>query len=462
MDDSRKRSRSDLAAAVRAGIGPHLSPGARLTLALSGGLDSIVLLDLLAPLAAPLDFRLDALHVHHGLSPAADAWAAHAVAAAAHHGVPCAVERVDLGPYRALGVEGAARAARYAAYARTGSDLVALAHHRDDQAETLLVQLVRGGGVAGLAGMPMARALRGGSPTILRPLLGARRAALLAHARARGLDWVEDESNADPLRTRSFIRQRIMPVLEQLRPGVVEALARSAAHAAEAAELADALAHLDAATCMRAGRLEVAPLLALPAVRARNVLRYHVAADFGAAVERAALEELLRQLRSARPDAAIAVALGAVTARRYGGELWIEPQAHPSPPSPAFRAVWTGEPCWPLPALGGCLRFEAARGEGLAAAALEAGVEVRVRAGGERLRLRLDGPRRALKDLLQEARVPPWERGRLPLVYCGGELAWAARVGADARFAASGTQPGYLLQWQPDARRSGQAAPLPL
>lgn len=451
MDATAKPPRSDLVDLARAGLAPHLVPGARVALGLSGGLDSVVLLDLLASLRDALDFRLEALHVHHGLSPAADRWAEHAVRAARGYGVACSVERVDCARHRGLGLEGAARAARYAAFARSGCELVALAHHRDDQAETLLVQLVRGAGVAGLAAMPEARALGARGPRIVRPLLAARRAALLRHARSRGLVWCEDESNADPARVRSFVRCRVMPALAEVRPGVVEALARSARHAAEAAELVDVLARLDAAPCLHAGRLRIAPLLALGLARARNVLRWHVAARAGTAVEGRALDELLRQLASPRPDATVEVVLAAgLRARRHAGELWLETSGRVDPPVD-FRARWGGEPEWMLPALGGSLRFEADADGGLVPAVVAQGVEVRLRRGGERLQVRTGGPRRALKSLFQEAGVPFWQRRHLPLVYCGGELAWVAAVGADARFRTGPGERGWRVTWHPDA-----------
>jgi tRNA(Ile)-lysidine synthase len=447
MDASGKRPRSDLLAEVRARLGPHLAAGARLTVGLSGGLDSVVLLDLLARLRASLDFTLDALHVHHGLSASADRWAEHAASVAAAQGVACRVERADCSRHRRLGLEGAARAARYQAYARCRSDVVALAHHCDDQAETLLVQLVRGASVAGLAAMPDARRLGARGPLVVRPLLGVRRTVLLEHAREHGLRWVEDDSNADPLRTRSFLRHRVLPVLASLRPGVVEALARSARQAAEASELVDALAEIDAAACLRGDRLVIARLLELPHARARNVLRWHVAAQVGTAVEGAPVDELLRQLASPRPDATLEVVLGAeARARRYAGELWLEVAPPPDPP-PDFVARWEGARDWALPALGGRLRFETGAREGLSCEALERGAEVRLRRGGERLQVRAGGPRRALKDLLQEAQVPPWERGRLPLLYCGGELAWVARIGMDVRFAAPPGARACGLTW---------------
>src|SRR5512134_1633070 len=176
MASSRKRRSSDLVARVGSELARHVPRGARLTLALSGGVDSIALLDILAAAAPRHPFTLDCLHVDHGISPNAPAWARFARAAAKGYGLHCGVKKADLVPHRALGLEGAARAARYALFAALRADFVVLAQHEDDQAETVLLQLVRGAGPAGLAGMPVLRVqrarARGPAPRLFRPLLG--------------------------------------------------------------------------------------------------------------------------------------------------------------------------------------------------------------------------------------------------------------------------------------------------
>ena len=250
MAGSRKRPRSELAERVAAELRRHVPSGAKLTLALSGGVDSIAALDILAGLAPSYSFALDCLHVNHRISPNAEAWARFARAAARRYDLKCTVRTVDIAPFRRLGVEGAARAARYAAFGRARTDFLALAQHRDDQAETVLLQLVRGAGVAGLAGMAPSRP--------------AGRRELEGYARQRGLQWVEDESNADERYARNFVRRRVMPLLADLNDAAAANLARSAAHLAEAHELARALAALDAGDAVRDSRLSAAALARLP------------------------------------------------------------------------------------------------------------------------------------------------------------------------------------------------------
>ncbi len=449
MAGSRKSRPSDLPERLRAALGRHVAPGARLTLALSGGVDSIAALDLLAALAPAYPYALDCLHVNHGISPNAAAWARFARAAARRYGLACAVKRVDLAPYRARGLEGAARAARYAAFARVRSDFVVLAQHQDDQAETVLLQLVRGAGVAGLAAMPVVRnhADRG-APKLLRPLAGASRAEIEAYARARGLAWVEDETNRDEARARNFVRQRVMPLLRELNPQAAAALARSAAHLAEANALLQALAELDATESARNGRFSVAALAGLARPRAKNALRWHLAAAGVDPPSSAQLEELLDQVLGARDDARVHIALAGGDVRRYRGEVWVV--AKRAAPARDFRARWAGEPRWRLPELGGMLRFTPARGEGLSRRALIDGpVEVRARRGGERLQPDAKRPRRALKHLLQEAQIPPWERAGLPLLFCGRRLAFVPGIGLDAGLRAKPGEAGLVVTWQP-------------
>ncbi|MCU0803490.1 MAG: tRNA lysidine(34) synthetase TilS [Burkholderiales bacterium] len=448
MASSRKSQSSDLVAVVRGVLAPRVARGARVVLGFSGGVDSTALLDALVALAPGVGFSLAALHVHHGISPKADDWAAHCVRVARRYGVPIAVERVDIAPFRRLGLEGAARAARYGIYARAPADFVLLAHHCDDQAETLLVQLVRGTGLAGLAGMPAIAPGAAGQPEILRPLLELTRLEIEAYAAERRLDWIEDESNADPARRRSFVRHRVMPALRELRADAAPALARSAGHVAEAMRLAEDLARIDEAAALDAGRLTVAGLAQLAEPRARNLLRFHLAQRSVPLPESRALAEMLRQLVTARGDRNVEFRLGAFCVRRYRGVLWIDKEAAATAPG-ALDIPWSGGEALHLPTLSGTLRVGAYEGEGIAASASVRGLRVRTRRGGERLRLHERSPRRALKDLLQESGVPPWRRGRLPLVFCGDDLAWAPGVGTAWEFRARPGEAGLLPHWEP-------------
>jgi tRNA(Ile)-lysidine synthase len=450
MASSRKRPPSDLAAGAAAELARHVPRGARLTLALSGGVDSVAALDILAGLAAAHPFALACLHVNHQISPNAGAWARFARARARAYGLRCTVKTVDLAPFRRLGVEGAARAARYAAFARVRSDFLVLAQHRDDQAETVLLQLVRGAGVAGLAGMASARPT--GGPTLLRPFLGVTRAELEAYARDRRLEWVEDESNADERYARNLLRRRVMPLLARVNAAAPANLARSAAHLAEAQELARALAALDAREATHGGRLSAAALARLTPARARNLLRWTIAGAGLGAPDAARLDEILRQLVGARVDAKVRIPLDGTEIRRYRDAVWLVPP-QVAPPE-AFRARWDGRPTWPLPELGGTLRFKATTGVGLAARALGGRpVEVRLRAGGERFQPDGRRPRRMLKTLLQESGIPPWERERLPLLYCGGKLVAVPGIGVAAGAAAIPGEPAWTVSWGLDGSK---------
>ncbi len=438
-DPAPSASRRALTERVAACLQRHFPAGGRLVVGYSGGLDSTVLLHVLAALRGPLGFTLSALHVHHGLSANADAWAAHCRRTCAGLEVPLRVERVAV-TRAGAGPEAAARAARYAAFAALDADGLALAHQRDDQAETVLLQLLRGGGPRGLAAMPEARALGSGGPRLIRPLLDMSRAELEAWGREHGLAWIEDESNRHTHLARNALRQEILPRLGQHFPDAVPALARAAAQFAEAAALLDALADLDAGA---PGELEVRHLAALPEARARNLLRRRLEAA-GASLSQDGLREALRQILTARADARLQALFGEVALYRYQGRVYFV-----RPPRAAGAVTgkrWRGEAALDLGAAG-TVRFEPAAGGGLRLGARP--VSVRFRAGGERFRPAAGRPRRALKDLLRESGVPPWQRDRIPLLYVGDRLAWVAAIGADVECLAGPGEDGWRVTWTP-------------
>lgn len=364
-------------------------------------MDSVVLLHALR--AHP---RLAAVHVHHGLSPNADAWSAFCRKLCKRLGVPFVVRRVGVHP-SGKGLEAAAREARYAAFKKVDCDVVVLAHHLDDQAETVLMNLLRGAGRRGASGMPARTRLDG--KALLRPLLGVPRAALAAYARRHGLDWVEDESNADETLTRNYLRRRVAPLLDARFPGWKSSLARAARHFAQ-----------EEAT-------------------AQDLLRQYLRARGLRAPSEAKLVEMLKQLVSG--GTRILVDHDGARLRVYRGEV-VRDQA-----AMAFTPiVWSGEAKLPIPALGGELRFRRARGQGIAAHLTP--LQVRLRAGGERLQPDPKRPRRTLKNLFQEAGVPSWERDRLPLLVSKGNLVWVAGLGVDAKYRAAKNQPGVLPEWR--------------
>ena len=270
-----------------------LPRGATIGVALSGGLDSSVLLALLARCAA--DRQLSAIHVHHGLSPHADAWATFCQDLCIALHVSLEVVRIAVPSKTGEGLEASARRLRYQAFEASSTDYIFLAHHANDQAETLLFNLMRGSGVRGAAGIPAV------TKRYLRPLLPFTRAELEACAKQLGLRWVDDESNEDVAFSRNFIRHKIVPVLETRFPAAVENLARSAEYFAEAQEMLDEVARQDLGAC-RDFPVPVSLLSALSAPRARNALRYLLALRGLQAPTSKRLEEVLRQFIEAAPD----------------------------------------------------------------------------------------------------------------------------------------------------------------
>ena len=425
-------------------LAPVLPAGSSILLGLSGGVDSVVLLHLLHRLSSIHSWRLRALHVHHGISPHADAWVAFCTDLCARHEIPLQVEHVDIAPLRGHGIEAAARKLRHAAFERQQADFIALAHHQDDQAETLLLQLLRGAGVRGVSAMPFIRR-RIGAPALLRPLLDVARSELLDYARQHNLQWVEDESNADDLYPRNFLRHRVLPLLEQRFPAYRGTLARSAQHFAEASELLDQLAQQDAAQAISEDAMDVGVLQSISQPRAKNILRYFLHSVGAPMPQASRLDEMLRQLCEAREDGMMCVEFGGWQLRRYQGRVYAMPA--PGDISHDLVVAWAGETELEWPALNSTLLFSHATGEGVSLERLSsAQVTLRLRSGGETLRPSHAAATRSLTKLLQQHHVPPWRRERLPLLYCGETLASVVGVAIAAGYQARQGEAGVVVR----------------
>ena len=437
-----------LSAFVAARNRPDGSPW-RLCVALSGGRDSVVLLHALSRLEclqtpAPA-LTLSAVHVHHGISPMADDWAVFCEEFCRRLDVPLCSVRVQVPRTSGEGLEAAARRLRYAVFASCQADALALAHHRDDQAETVLLNLLRGAGLAGAAGMPYARAQPSG-PEIVRPLLGLPRAALAAYAVTHGLAWIDDESNDDRHFRRNFLRHEIFPLLEEKFPGACQSLARAASHFTEGAALLDELACIDqrAVTSAR-GRVSLAALISLPEARQRNVLRRLWRENGLRAPDTRWIDEALRQLQSADAQSAICLSTAEGALHVYRGELYlVRPFLLPAAPVP-----WSGQPC--LSWAGGQIRFVPVTGQGISRQCLDSGeVLLKCRQGGERFLHQENRPCRSLRKTLQEAAIPPWERTRLPLLWQGERLLWVGGLGVAADCVCPPGEEGILPLWDAD------------
>ena len=421
---------------------------ARIAVALSGGADSVALLAALAELApGPPRLILRALHVDHGLS-AALPLAAAARRAAEALGVPFTVLPVSVATDRGEGIEAAARSARYAAFAAAlePGECLLTAHHREDQAETLLLQLVRGAGLPGLASMPAAARL--GSGRLLRPLLDVPRAALRTYAQARGLPWHEDPMNEDARYDRAYLRGTLWPLIEARWPAAAQTLARSATHLAAAQRQLDEASAEYVRALARGPTLSVAGLRALEPERRAEVLRYWLRSR-GLPVPPARRLALIEaEVLGARRDATPALAWPGVELRRFDGRLYA------FAPLPALNVVpGTAVPAPPgALGLGALGRIETHWGRGPATLDVTdtTGLAFDRRRGGERIRLDPNGPARPVKDWLREARVPPWARTRMLLVREGEALVALVLprltlIAAARRAEPDG--PGLALEW---------------
>ena len=443
---------NSLADRVATQIAPLLSARSSILIGLSGGVDSVVLLHLLHKLASRFTWQLSAVHVHHGISQHADEWARFCVELCARHHIPLHVEHVDIAPLRAAhGIEAAARKLRHAAFARQPCDFVALAHHADDQAETLLLQLLRGAGVRGASAMPVLSlskrpllAQRAGLPELLRPLLHCSRQEILDYAATHDLQWIEDESNSDDNYPRNFLRHRVLPLLSEKFPAYRATLTRSAQHFAEASSLLDELAQQDAAQTIESETLAVAALKVLSPPRAKNLLRYFLHGLNAPMPQAVQLDDMLQQLCHARKDAAVCITYGNWQVRRYQGRVYALRAMGNFDRN--FRLPWQGETELVWPALNMRLKFDQSAGGGLSLAKLRrARVTLRPRQGGETLRPHLHAATRTLKNLLQEHHIPPWQRDCLPLLYCGDELVCVLGVAIAAEYQTVADETGVVL-----------------
>lgn len=419
-----------------------------LVVGFSGGLDSSALLHALAAEPAIRARGLRAVHVHHGLHADAGDWAAHCLRQAEAWDVPLQVIEVQVPADAGLGLEGAAREARYAALLSTlgPGEVLVTAHHLDDQAETFLLRALRASGPEGLGAMRPLRRFGGGWHW--RPLLGLSRAVLEDHARAHGLAWVDDPSNALADADRNFLRLEVLPLLQRRWPHATAALARSAGLSAEADALLqedeEALLHQHAGEYGHT--LPVELLLSLTPARRARLLRLWVRKLGLPPLPARGIDRIEHELLQARPDAEACFAWSGARVLRWRGLLHADQER---PPLPAdWSATWDGHAPLELPGGGSLCFVDADAKDQPAATAFDAPLQVRARQGGERIRLPGRSHSHALKHVLQERAVPPWRRAHLPLlVDAGGEVLAAADVALSATLQDWLGARGLTLRW---------------
>lgn len=419
-----------------------LSPGARVWVAYSGGMDSHVLLHALAQLRESMSVELQAVYINHGLSPHAGDWAQHCEKVCNALAVPFKSISVTVAWESGASPEAAAREARYQALSELvqAGEYLCVAHHQDDQAETVLLQLLRGAGPKGLAAM--ATQVPFGAGTLLRPLLQCTRAELADYASAHDLHWIDDESNFDTDYDRNFLRHEIIPRLRERWPALTRTLDRSARLCAESAQLLDELAQQDLRYLQEAKLdvISVARLKSLTPERQRNVLRYWVRQQGFALPSDIKLQHVLSDVLAAGEDRQPCVQWPGAEVRRYGGYLYL------MPPLTEFQSdlviPWSdlGKPLL-LP--DGrrliCRKIEKS-------SSVPQTVSVRFRQGGEQVRVVGMKHSVSLKKLLQDLELPPWLRDRAPLIWLGEDLIQIAGISLQGPFITAVERAGFVVE----------------
>jgi len=417
---------------------PHAGRPSRYLVAFSGGLDSSVL----AHALAGADVPVVAVHIDHALQAESGDWARHCEAFAASLGIEFRSHRIEVELESGKGPEASARDARYTALHSEvhSGDWLLSAHHREDQAETLLLNLVRGSGPAGIAGIGAVR--RFGAGWLVRPLLNFEREDLEAYAKRHDIRWIEDPSNADKRFDRNFLRHEILPRLKTRWPDIAKRLQRSALLSGEASGLLVDLAKIDLESLGgQAGRLPVQQLLDLPRDRRKNLIRYALRARGLTVPTAQQLDTILDDVLRAREDAQPQVRWPGGSARRYRDALYLLPDGLP-------ESLPEGTITGSRLELGGglgTLRFEPGAERGLDARLVGPRLRLEYRKGGEKIRVDGQSHTSKLKKLLQEEGIVPWMRDRVPLVYAGDEL---VAVGDLFIAADAASTPGVAIRWE--------------
>jgi tRNA(Ile)-lysidine synthase len=416
-----------------------------MTVALSGGVDSVVLLHLLHQLQKTQNFTLKASHVHHGLSKNADKWVKFCEKLCTKLSVPLDVHRIKLPQKKSLGIEGEARQLRYEKLLQSQTDLVVLAHHEDDQAETFLLQLIRGAGVKGLSSMAYFDATR----RLWRPLLNTSRIDIETYARKYKLKWIEDESNQNIDFDRNFIRSKVLPILKNRFNHIIKVISRSSSHLAEAQHLLDDLAQIDLKSNLKSinykHKLNVKTLDKLSNARAKNVFRFWLEINNQMMPSKDLLDELLRQVLTAKKDATIKIQLSKdFEIRRYKDEIYIVQKNQNGQKN--YEIIWKGESEIILPN-GQKLTFKKVKGRGINLKFLrDQKLKIRNRQGGESFKPDSKRPTKKIKQLLQESDLPPWERDFFPMIFVGDELAFIPNFGIDQKYQVKPQEIGLKIE----------------
>lgn len=432
----------------------------KLVVALSGGLDSTALLEACVALqqAGGLPFEgLRVIHVNHGINSNADDWETHCRSWCQYRQVEFYAQRVLVNRDAGDSLEAVAREARYAVFEQqlNADEALLLAHHLDDQAETVLLRLLRGAGSRGLAGMPRSRPL--GQGVLWRPWLATSRKQIERWAQQRSLRWVEDGSNTDLTLSRNYLRHQVLPLVAGHWPGWQQSISQSAELSADADEILQVFAERELAAlgATDGAPLPCGPVLAMTAACQRLLIRQWLSRQVGETPGRRLIQRVRQEMLGAAEDAQPQILWHHHVLRRYRGALYVTEQLEALPVGAHISYPWQSQADGRFVALvlpgNGSLRLYRAPAPGVMRLP-QGKCEIRYRQGGERCAL-AGRPRRALKKILQESAVPPWLRERTPLLYIDGKLAWIVGVGVCEGFQLADDETGWAVSWQMASRQ---------
>ncbi|MBM37995.1 MAG: tRNA lysidine(34) synthetase TilS [Woeseia sp.] len=415
----------------------------RYVVALSGGLDSVVLLHALKShlIQYKSKIPLIAIHINHCLQPESQSWVEECEAITKKLDIAFKSINVDVDLDSGKGLEASARSARYSALLREiqHKDWLITAHHQEDQAETLLINLFRGSGLPGISGISKIRKF--GLGWIVRPILNIPKDSLVRYAKENFLDWIEDPSNINLDFDRNFLRHEVVTRIKTRWPKVSDCLHRSAEHAGEASQLLFELAEIDLKKiCSDSSKIPINKLLTLSPARQRNLIRFALQKQKLNMPSTKQLRLIFSDIIFAREDAQPFIRWNGVIIRRYRNNLYLMPdkeisELYPLPISGNELSLGPGM---------GRLNFEIIENTGLSKELFDKGLTIRRRTGGEKIILYNQSHKRELKKLLQEKGIVPWMRNQLPLVYSGENLVavgdlWISRDAV--------SEPGIKVRW---------------
>ncbi len=418
----------------------------RIIIAYSGGVDSHVLLHALSSCQKEYRLNLLAVHIHHGLLQGADDWALHCEQVCSKLDVPYQLIKVNVNSKKGESVEAQARQARYNAFSTLmkHDDLLVVAHHQDDQAETFLLQLLRGAGLKGLSSMPVLSKFVIGN--IARPFLAVPRAEILSYAEKNNLSWIEDNSNHDLRFDRNFVRHEVVPLLFSRWPGLSKTISRATKHIADANQLLETFAAQDFVSTQGKNpeTLSVEKLQQLSMLRQKNILRYWIDRQGFLMPNEKHLDHVITDVMNAGQDSKPCVSWGDAEIRRHQDDIYVMKPIEPIDSSISLK--WNYKQPLKLPGELGTLIPELQLGYGIDFGLLTEDLEVCFRKGGETCRLPGRTGTHLLKKLFQEWHVPIWLRDRIPLIFHQGDLIAVVGYAVSADYAASTKQKGLVVK----------------